>query len=64
MDLQAALAIVVPMGGAVVVWLLRLEGRINTNEAVAKLALEKMADDVAYIRERVDRALNGKGGHA
>ncbi len=40
----------------VVVWLVRLEGRINTNDKVTA----SLIDDVKYIRERIDRALNGR----
>lgn len=43
--------------GAVVIWLLRLEGRVNTNKALQ----DDLKDDVRYIRERIDRALNGHG---
>ena len=42
----------------VVVWLIRLEGRVNTAAAL-QAALK---DDVTYIRDRIDRALNGHGG--
>lgn len=38
----------------VLVWLVRLEGRVNTNEALQKTVL----DEVLYIRQRIDRALN------
>lgn len=38
------------------VWLIRLEGRVNTNEA---LHLE-LRRDVSYIRDRIDKALNGR----
>jgi sensor domain CHASE-containing protein len=41
------------LGG--VVWLVRLEGRINVNEALQK----QLQADVTYIRERIDAALNG-----
>lgn len=34
----------------VVVWLIRLEGRIDKNEALQK----DMKDDLTYIRNRVD----------
>lgn len=37
------------------VWLLRLEGRVNTHDAL----LEALKDDVSYIRSRIDHALNG-----
>ncbi len=39
----------------VVVWLVRLEGRINTQSAL----YAQMREDVTYIRERIDAALNG-----
>ena len=54
-DIQAAFALAVPAVG-VIVWLVRLEGRINTNEALQKTVLA----EVQYIRERIDRALNGR----
>lgn len=38
-----------------VVWLVRLEGRINTAEQLHKT----LREDVSYIRERIDAALNG-----
>ena len=38
----------------VLVWLVRLEGRVNTNEALQKNVLA----EVLYIRQRIDRALN------
>lgn len=37
----------------VLVWLIRLEGRVNTNQALQ----ERMAADVNYIRERIDRGI-------
>jgi hypothetical protein len=37
------------------VWLIRLEGRINTHDALH----DKLASDVTYIRSRIDKALNG-----
>jgi hypothetical protein len=40
---------------AVVVWLVRLEGRVNKSEG----RLEDMNEHLKYIRERIDRALNG-----
>ena len=57
MDTQAALttaAIPVILG---LVWLIRLEGRVNTQGALQ----EELRDDLRYIRERIDRALNGHG---
>lgn len=59
MDAQTvglAVAMALPAGG-VVVWLLRLEGRVNTNQALHN----ELREDVKYIRERIDRALNGRG---
>lgn len=55
LDPQLIIAIVVPavLG---LVWLLRLEGRINTMDEVVK-GLRK---DVTYIRNRIDAAL-GQG---
>jgi hypothetical protein len=50
--------LVVTAGGlavAVIVWLVRLEGRVNTTESVTK----SLRDDVTYIRNRIDQALNG-----
>jgi len=43
-------------GVGVVVWLIRLEGRLNTQVALHK----NLADDVAYIRSRIDAALNSR----
>ena len=53
-DPQSIVILIVPAVG-VIVWLVRLEGRINTNEALQKSVLE----EVRYIRERIDAALNG-----
>lgn len=47
------IALVIPAVG-VLVWLVRLEGRVNTNEALQKTVLA----EVLYIRQRIDRALN------
>jgi hypothetical protein len=49
MDGQLLLGLAVPAVG-VVVWLIRLEGRIDKNEALQK----DMKDDLVYIRDRVD----------
>jgi hypothetical protein len=40
----------------VVVWLVRLEGRVNTHST----ELSSVKDDLRYIRDRIDRALNGR----
>jgi hypothetical protein len=37
------------------VWLIRLEGRVNLNERLTT----DLSEDVKYIRERIDVALNG-----
>jgi sensor domain CHASE-containing protein len=39
------------------VWLIRLEGRINMNEKLTS----DLTEDVKYIRDRIDRAINGNG---
>ncbi len=39
------------------VWLIRLEGRVNLNERLTT----DLSEDVKYIRERIDVALNGAG---
>lgn len=41
----------------VIVWLLRLEGRVNTHEAL----ISKVGEDVEYIRTRIDQALSRTG---
>lgn len=55
-DTSTAMAIVVPTVTALV-WLLRLEGRVNTNE----FATNSLRKDVTYIRNRIDQAI---GGHS
>lgn len=52
---ETMIALGVPAIG-VVVWLVRLEGRINTNEALQKNVLE----EVRYIRDRIDKAWGEK----
>ena len=42
-----------------VVWLIRLEGRINLQEA----RYAEIKESLTYIRERLDRALNGIDTH-
>lgn len=53
-DIQTALAVAVP-SVAVIVWLVRLEGRVNGHDAL----IENVKDDLRYIRSRIDKALNG-----
>lgn len=38
----------------VIVWLVRLEGRVNTNEALQKSVLQELQ----YIRRRIDSYIN------
>jgi len=40
---------------AAIVWMVRLEGRITTNEKITN----SLSEDVRYIRQRIDQALNG-----
>lgn len=51
---QIAIAVAVP-AVLVVVWLVRLEGRINTGDSITA----GLREDVTYIRQRIDQALNG-----
>lgn len=60
------------MGG--VVWLIRLEGRVNSHDREHRIHRERVEElrdahsrqhtelrsDIAYIRARIDNALNGK----
>lgn len=52
LDPTTAVAIVVPTVTALV-WLIRLEGRVNTGEVVTR----RLQEDVTYIRERIDEAI-------
>jgi hypothetical protein len=54
----SAAAVLVPVVVAIF-WFARLEGRVNTQEK----RHEDLTDDVKYIRDRIDRALNGNGKH-
>lgn len=57
---STAIAIVVPSVTALV-WLIRLEGRINTHDVIAS----ELRKDITYIRSRIDQAIgNGNVGHA
>lgn len=50
--------------GGVVVWAVRQEGRLNLHERMHMEHArrhDEMRSDVSYIRERIDRALNGVG---
>ena len=66
MDVTLPLAFVVPAGAyiiAVAVWLVRIEGRVNGHDKEHKQhsdRQEEMREDLQYIRERIDRALNGR----
>ena len=39
------------------VWLIRLEGRINVQQALHN----ELREDLKYIRGRIDKAINGHG---
>lgn len=41
------------------VWLIRLEGRVNTHQELHRA----LREDLTYIRNRIDRALNGRDEH-
>lgn len=57
MDAQVVIALAtLAIGG--VVWLVRLEGRVNANEN----RTDDLREDVTYIRNRIDDALKGNGG--
>lgn len=63
MDTSSTVMAVVPLGVASLVWLIRLEGRVNGHELIQKTLRDEQADmraDIQYIRERIDRALNGR----
>ena len=51
---EAVMAVVAPVVGFIV-WLIRLEGRVNLQDA----RYSEIKESLAYIRDRVDRALNG-----
>ena len=73
MDMSLALAGLGLFGG-IVIWAIRQEGRLNTHDqqhAEHKTQIEKVAaealrrhdevrEDLLYIRQRIDAALNGK----
>ncbi len=56
MDQQTAAIVAVPVL-TVLGWLLNLEGRVRVNAALQ----QKLSEDVDYIRQRIDMALNGHG---
>lgn len=55
MDTQTAAIVAVPVI-TITGWLLNLEGRVRVNAALH----QALSDDVRYIRERIDTALNGR----
>ena len=55
MDAQVAVAVGTP-AVLFVVWLIRLEGRVNTQQ----VQHAELREDVRYIRSRIDHALNGR----
>jgi hypothetical protein len=50
------LTVIASMSVAVVVWLVRLEGRVNAHDTEHKQTRE----DIRYIRDRIDRALEDR----
>ena len=57
LDLQTLLAVAVPIGGALV-WLLRLEGRINMNER----RTDDLHDDITEIKKDIKTLLQRSFG--
>jgi hypothetical protein len=55
MDAQTLMAIVVPAVSALA-WLMTIHGRVGGHDR----ELHDVKSDIRYIRERIDRALNGK----
>ncbi len=56
MSVEPSIAIAISIPAvAVLVWLIRLEGRVNTNDVV----VARLQTDVTYIRGRIDKAING-----
>lgn len=61
-DVIQFIAIAVPLVGALG-WLFQLKGRLDghdTQHAAHKQAHEELREDIHYIRNRIDRALNGR----
>ena len=52
--LETVLSIGVPAVG-VIVWAVRIEGRVNAHDE----QIRGVREDVHYIRNRIDRAING-----
>jgi hypothetical protein len=60
-ETMTALGIVVGL----VAWAVRQEGRINLHAALHEEHAKRhheIKEDIEYIRERIDRALNGRHG--
>ncbi len=63
LSLMQIATMAVPTVGALA-WLFRMEGRLNTHEAVhaaLRESQERTETDVRYIRDRIDKAINGRG---
>lgn len=63
MDVQAAVALALPAAGSVVgviVWLVRLEGRVKAHKSDLDEFKMDVKSDIHYIRQRIDKALNGR----
>lgn len=50
------------VGGAVaiIVWAVRIEGRVNAQETNHRDFRDTVLDDLRYIRERIDKVINGR----
>lgn len=59
MDVQTAVAVAVPVVG-VIVWLVRLEAGVTANNKAHDEFKAEVRDDLKYIRQRLDRVLNGR----
>lgn len=61
-SVNAALAVILPCVAGVV-WLVRLEGRVNGHDhelSTHEKGMVGIKADVQYIRERIDNALDGR----
>lgn len=53
--METWIAVGAPLVVGALIWLIRLEGRVNLNERLTT----ELSEDVKYIRDRIDIALNG-----
>jgi hypothetical protein len=62
MDASVVMSVVFGVVAALA-WLFRLEGRINGHElrfSAQEKAIEEIREDLRYVRDRIDRAINGR----